>query len=125
MVLASSAGPDAVRGHVSETRSDERLVGFASVCQGPLPWELQLVPDLAAGRQLVKLYTLPFTHGSGLGSQLLEASVGSSSPVYLWIMDGNGRAEAFYRKHGFREIGERFVADWPWAGQHTYRMRRS
>lgn len=100
-------------------------VGFASLCRGPLEWELELEPQLAPERELVKLYTLESTHGSGLGARLLEAAAGRDEPVYLWIMSGNERAEAFYRKHGFREIGRRFPADGPWSGQDTYRMRRS
>lgn len=120
VVLAAEQGTDDDDGPVAA----QRLVGFASVCRGPQSWELQLVPDIAPERELVKLYTLPRTHGSGLGARLLEAAVGRESPVYLWIMGGNARAEAFYRKHGFREIGLRFAADGPWAGQETFRMRR-
>lgn len=117
-------GPAGAADAVETAPAAQRLVGFASVCRGPQSWELQLVPDIAPERELVKLYTLPCTHGSGLGARLLEAAVGRESPVYLWIMGGNARAEAFYRKHGFREIGPRFAAEGPWAGQDTFRMRR-
>lgn len=104
--------------------ADGSLVGFASVCEGPQEWERQFVPDLAPELELVKLYTLAGTHGSGLGERLLHAAVGSSDPVYLWIMSGNARAEAFYRKHGFRELAPRFPAEGPWKGQDTHRLRR-
>lgn len=99
-------------------------VGFASVCQGPQPWELRFVPEIAPEPELVKLYTLARTHGTGLGSALLEAAVGEHEAVYLWIMSGNERAERFYRRHGFHEIAPRFAAGGPWAGQQTHRMRR-
>ena len=82
-------------------------------------------PDLQPERELVKLYLLERMHGSGLGRQLLDEAVDGHDPVYLWIMAGNARAEAFYAKNGFERIGPAYQADGPWSGQETFRMRRS
>lgn len=98
--------------------------GFATVCDGPQRWELQFEPDLQPERELVKLYVLEHLHGSGLGGRLLDEAVDGHDPVYLWIMAGNARAEAFYAKNGFERIGPAYQADGPWAGQETFRMRR-
>jgi len=50
------------------------------------------------------LYLLADFHGSGAGARLLDAIV-DDSPAALWVADGNARARAFYRKHGFRPDG--------------------
>lgn len=107
-----------------ESEDARSLVGFASVCWQPQTWELRFVPDIAPEPELVKLYTLARTYGTGLGSALIEAAVGEHEAVYLWIMSGNERAERFYRGHGFHEVAPRFAAEGSWAGQETYRMRR-
>ena len=56
--------------------------------------------------ELYRIYTLAGTHGSGLGSDLLEACI-SDAAAYLWVLDENPRAQAFYAKHGFRPDGAR------------------
>ena len=61
--------------------------------------------------EIVSLYLLPERIGQGVGSRLLEnalallASDGYRS-VYLWAIDGNDRADRFYRKHGFSRTDE-------------------
>ncbi|MGP5727095.1 GNAT family N-acetyltransferase [Arthrobacter rhombi] len=56
--------------------------------------------------ELYRIYTLARTHGSGLGSDLLEACI-SDAAAYLWVLEQNPRAQAFYAKHGFRPDGTR------------------
>lgn len=107
---------------------DGALVGFAIAADGPLPWEQDVAPGVIAKRQLVSLYTRASTHGSGLGARLLHAVLAEqdpAEPVYLWIMAGNHRADAFYRKHGFTQADHQpFPAEHAWSGQYTYRMIR-
>ena len=57
--------------------------------------------DAGGPRQLYVLYAYAAFHGSGVGSALLNAVIGRSSPATLWVADPNPRAQAFYRKHGF------------------------
>ncbi len=78
---------------------------------GPMPLELY------------SLYTLKRTHGSGLGAALLGAAIGGS-PAYLWVLDGNSRAVAFYRKHGFRPDGRRGLLPPEWEELPELRMVR-
>ncbi|MGK7223229.1 GNAT family N-acetyltransferase [Kocuria flava] len=103
---------------------DGAPVGLAAAGPAPAAWEARAgVPPPPAGRQLFLLYTLAATHGTGLGAALL-AAVTDAAATYLWIMDGNARAEAFYAKHGFRALGESFPAGGPWTGQRMHRMLR-
>ncbi|MGJ0118030.1 N-acetyltransferase family protein [Williamsia sp. MIQD14] len=81
---------------------DGEIVGFAT--SGPP--RAERVRDI----ELRGLYTLARTHGTGLGGALLDAALGDR-PAQLWVLAGNARALAFYRKHGFIEDGTTGVFD--------------
>jgi GNAT superfamily N-acetyltransferase len=69
-------------------------------------------PDVyGVSQQLFVLYAYAAFHGSGVGTALLNAVIDWSSPAVLWVADPNPRAQAFYRKHGFRTDGEIKVED--------------
>jgi GNAT superfamily N-acetyltransferase len=76
---------------------DGRVVGWANAGPGR---DEQPVRD----RELEGLYVLASVYGSGAGQALLDAAVGSA-PAFLWVADDNARAEAFYRRNGFRRDG--------------------
>jgi GNAT superfamily N-acetyltransferase len=80
--------------------------------------------DGPAALELYTLYTLSRTHGSGLGAALLNAAIGDS-PAYLWVLEDNPRAQAFYRKHGFRPDGARKLLPPEWESLPEIRMVRS
>jgi GNAT superfamily N-acetyltransferase len=63
-------------------------------------------PDAHWPVQLGVLYVLAAGHGTGAGHGLLAAVIGSDQ-AGLWVADPNSRAQAFYRKHGFRPDGAR------------------
>ncbi|MET3203880.1 MULTISPECIES: GNAT family N-acetyltransferase [unclassified Arthrobacter] len=73
--------------------------------------------------ELYSLYTLRRTHGSGLGAALLSAAIGES-PAYLWVLENNPRALAFYLKHGFRPDGGRGQLPPEWEELPEIRMVR-
>lgn len=50
------------------------------------------------------LNVLAAHHGTGLADLLLAELVGERA-AYLWVLDGNARAQAFYRRHGFAVDG--------------------
>lgn len=80
--------------------------------------------DAPVDRELEGIYSPARVHGSGVGQLLLDAVI-ADSPAYLWVLDGNARAEAFYRRNGFRRDGaerEHAVAGIP---RTTVRMVRS
>lgn len=60
-------------------------------------------PPVSA-RELMSLYVLARYHGTGLADRLLKVAVGDG-PASLWVFEGNGRARAFYLRHGFRPDG--------------------
>lgn len=75
----------------------ERVLGFASAGAAR-------DDDAPCARELWALYVDPVEHGAGVGAELLRTAVGTD-PAYLWVLEGNNRAIAFYEKHGFRLDG--------------------
>jgi ribosomal protein S18 acetylase RimI-like enzyme len=75
----------------------------------PTPWQLYAINVLARG------------YGTGVGAALLDAAIGDRA-AYLWVVEGNARAIAFYRKHGFRDDGVR--DRFPDTGTPEVRMSR-
>ena len=62
--------------------------------------------------EIVSLYLLPEATRQGLGGQLLEEALrllreDGYDRVYLWALQGNDAADAFYRKHGFLPTDDR------------------
>lgn len=82
---------------------DGEVVGFACAST-PLPNEEEPPRDL----QLWFIYQYARVHGSGTGQQLLDAALGDR-PAFLWVLEGNPRAIAFYRRNGFLPDGTRKI----------------
>lgn len=96
--------------------ANHEVVGFAD--SGPARDE-----DGPEALELYSLYTLRRTHGSGLGAALLSAAI-DESPAYLWVLENNPRAQAFYVKHGFRPDGTRGQLPLEWEELPEIRMVR-
>jgi GNAT superfamily N-acetyltransferase len=84
-----------------------RLAGFAQVRTGPRP-------SCVTGPAPIELYRFyvdsPW-HGKGLARQLMaavdeEAIRRGASTLWLGVWERNPRAQAFYRKCGFVDVGE-------------------
>ena len=93
------------------------IVGFADAGPGrdaDRPRELELFA----------IYTLNRTYGSGLGAALLTAAIGGSA-AYLWVLENNPRARAFYAKHGFQPDGERKPLPAEWSALPEIRLVRT
>jgi ribosomal protein S18 acetylase RimI-like enzyme len=61
--------------------------------------------------ELVRLYVSREWLGRGVGEALMRACVNEAqraghATIWLGVWEGNGRAQAFYRKWNFRAIGE-------------------
>ena len=83
---------------------DGAIIGVA-MAGPPSPPE----PDWST--HLYVLYVLARHRGAGVGAALLDAVVDPAASVALWVADPNPRAQAFYRKHGFRPDGAVQVDD--------------
>jgi ribosomal protein S18 acetylase RimI-like enzyme len=80
-------------------RDDDGIVGMITAgpprdADAPVPFELYAINVLRRA------------HGTGLADELMSRAVGAR-PAYLWVLEGNDRAIAFYRRHGFSDEGGR------------------
>jgi ribosomal protein S18 acetylase RimI-like enzyme len=82
-------------------RDDEGIVGFTTA--GP-----PRIDDPPVDLELYAINVLPRAHGTGLADALLEATIGERA-AYLWVIEGNERAMAYYRKRGFADDGGRDI----------------
>lgn len=86
---------------------DGRLAGFAQLRTGK-------APVCVSGSTPIELWRFyvdgPF-HGRGVARALMEAVVGaararSADTLWLGVWERNPRAQAFYRKCGFEDVGQ-------------------
>ena len=68
--------------------------------------------DHADWGEIASLYVLPEMTGKGMGSALLHTALDALHAdgylrMYLWCIEGNQRAEAFYHRHGFHQALDR------------------
>lgn len=68
--------------------------------------------DHADWGEIMSLYLLPEAMSKGVGDALLQEALHALAEdgytrVYLWSIQGNERAERFYRRHGFVLTGDR------------------
>lgn len=94
----------------------ERIVGFAKLGPNALPF-----PEAESTNavELYQLYVLGSHHGEGVGPALMdwtitEARTRGADTLALSVYVDNHRAQAFYRRYGFVDVG-RF--DFP-VGEH-------
>lgn len=80
-------------------RDDDGIAGM--VTSGPAR-----DPDPPVGLELYAINVLRRAHGTGLADDLMSHAIGDR-PAYLWVLEGNDRAIAFYRRHGFSDEGGR------------------
>ena len=82
------------------------VAGFAQLRKCDVPVD----DSLPANVELSRIYLERRYHGAGLAQQLLSEagavarSLGANG-VWLSVWEQNGRAIAFYEKHGFRRVG--------------------
>ena len=91
------AGHDDTGVSVLVAEVEDRLVGFLMVGPGR-------DPGMSDDRELMSLYVHPDLHGAGVAQELTAHGL-PGGESYLWVLDGNLRAQAFYRKLGYRLDG--------------------
>ncbi|MFT4082762.1 MAG: GNAT family N-acetyltransferase [Nocardioides sp.] len=83
---------------LARDRATDRLIGFVSRGHGRDDSH-----DLPAV-EVWALYVRAEFYGHGVGHAMLTEALGTSD-AYLWVLDGNSRAVAFYERQGFRFDG--------------------
>ena len=63
------------------------------------------------GEELTKLYVDSFFQGMGIGAKLMDFAVSRLGVRFLWALEKNKKAIAFYRTHGFERTGERMLEE--------------
>jgi GNAT superfamily N-acetyltransferase len=59
-------------------------------------------------RELFAIYVRAVAHGTGIAQALLDGVLGRE-PAFLWVLDRNPRATAFYARNGFIDDGATMV----------------
>jgi len=82
-------------------------VGFAKAKKYSLNEQIESVAQM----ELQKIYVLPYYHGSGAGTALLEAVIDLAneiSPDLIWLDThvSNAKAIRFYERNGFNKAGK-------------------
>ena len=60
-----------------------------------------------ADGEIKKLFVEPVLQGQGIGAKLLSYAVEQEKAHFLWALEKNERAIAFYRRHGFHPTQHR------------------
>ena len=63
------------------------------------------------GKQIKKLFVEPVLQSQGIGAKLLEHAVSELGATYLWALEKNTRAIAFYKRHGFLVTDEKMFEE--------------
>ncbi len=115
LYLASSYGPDLQAAELRNAgivtllaEGDDRLAGYSQLRQGP-------APDCVEGPSPIELwrfYVERAWQGRGVAQTLMAATIDAASSrgagtVWLSVWEWNHRAQAFYRKCGFEDRGEK------------------
>lgn len=96
------------RAWLAEVEPAAAPVGYAMLTAPEFPAELIGPGDL----ELRRIYVLSRFHGAGAARGLMDAAIASAREqgaphLLLGLHPENHRAMAFYRKHGFNQIGTR------------------
>ncbi len=97
------------RGAISEGRpivvavDGAEVIGFALA--GP-----STEPGVAADVQLFMLNVRSAYQGTGVAQQLHDRAVGDRA-AFLWVLEVNPRAHAFYARNGYRRDGARKIEE--------------
>jgi len=102
-------GPQGRPGARVVAERDGEIVGFATAGSSDSN-DARNGHEPVRDLHLYAVYLLAREHGRGLGQQMVDAVVGSQ-PAQLWVMRGNDRAIAFYRRNGFEFDGVEVARD--------------
>ncbi len=65
----------------------------------------------AEDNEIKKLFVEPVLQGHSIGAELLEFLIAEQDVRFLWALEKNVKAIAFYERHGFRVTDEKKLED--------------
>lgn len=84
------------------------LLGFVQITEGSSEPCITLPASEAV--ELQRIYTSSQSHGSGIGSALLQRAIRHATPkfklMWLGVWEENVKAQRFYQRYGFERVGE-------------------
>ncbi|WP_127792328.1 GNAT family N-acetyltransferase [Agromyces sp. LHK192] len=106
--------------------SDGAMLGYAMLIAGD-PSDADVAAAVAErpAIELSKFYASPTVHGAGVAASLMQAVVDvaratGATVCWLGVNEENERAQRFYAKHGFRQVGrKRFRLGDRWEDDHV------
>jgi ribosomal protein S18 acetylase RimI-like enzyme len=110
----------------AELAKDDNLSFVAERADGSIAGYAMARMDAAGDVKLESLHVDQSEYGSGLAADVLHAVLAAHAgipSIALEVIEGNDRAIAFYRKHGF-EVVERRAAAHGAEGRFSLIMRR-
>lgn len=96
---------------LAEVAPDEDPVGYTMLVGGePDDPDVEDALTLRPTVALERFYVHPDHHGSGVAAQLMDATLeaaraSGAQGIWLGVSEDNGRANAFYARHGFEVVG--------------------
>jgi len=104
-----------------------QAVGYAMTVAGdPTDADVSAAVRHRPAVELSKIYVLPHGHGSGAARELMAAALETArsrgaAAVWLGVNQLNERAQKFYRKNGFRQVGtKRFLVGDRYEDDYVY-----
>ncbi|WP_459547078.1 GNAT family N-acetyltransferase [Nocardia sp. X0981] len=91
----------------------DEIVGYAILHSGtPTEPEVAAAVALDPVIEISKMYVLPGHHGTGVSSALMQVALDRAreagyAGVWLGVNQQNTRAQRFYAKYGFQQVGTR------------------
>ena len=112
----STHAPEAYAGLLADP-SRRLFLAVMEPGEAPVGFMLMGAPDLPVetgpdDMELTRIYALHRFHGKGLGARLMQTAIDTARAagkrrLLLAVYSRNDRANAFYRKSGFKQVGER------------------
>jgi ribosomal protein S18 acetylase RimI-like enzyme len=106
--------------------SDIGAVGYTMLVRGPIADpDVRALVDERSSIELSKFYVLAEGHGSGIGAELMRATLDAAAGTgatscWLGVNQRNERAAKFYTKNGFAVVGtNRFLVGEQWHDDHV------
>ena len=108
---AHLADPDHVLLVAVDAGSDAGPAGYTMLASGePTDGDVVRALRLRPTIELARFYVHPDHHGSGMADALMSATLEAAAVtgargIWLGVSEENGRANAFYARHGFEPVG--------------------